>query len=179
MRRRLVVSSLVLFSVGLGFNAFFTFTSLEKLYEESIVSQYRVIGKDLLRSIENGLRYGKTLHNFIGIEKLLAKTNRDISKKISREEGSSGVNGMKFGATDISVYVALPDGEILYSDNDNTKMRRLPELVRFDQKDTRKAKDPSSASNFIKHQGTYITVLHMRDRQKNVVGTVAISLSVP
>jgi predicted MFS family arabinose efflux permease len=176
MRRRLVLSSLVLFIVGLGFNAFFTFTSLEKLYEESIVSQYRVIGKDLLRSIENGLRYGKTLQNFIGIEDLLAKTNRNISKKITREEGGSEVIGMKFGATDISVYVAMPDGEILYSDNDNTIMRRLPELVRIDQGDTRKAKDPSSASNFIKYQGTYITVLHIRDKLKNVVGTVAISI---
>ena len=83
MRQRLVISSLVLFIVGLGFNAFFTFTSLEKLYVESIVSQYRVIGKDLQRSLENGLRYGKTLQNFIGIEKLLAETNRNISKKIS------------------------------------------------------------------------------------------------
>jgi|GEM_PF-5494717 len=39
MRQRLILSSLVLFVVGLGFNAFFTFTSLEKLYVESIVSR--------------------------------------------------------------------------------------------------------------------------------------------
>lgn len=175
IRRRLVVSSLVLFIVGLGFNAFFTFTSLEKLYVESIVSQYRVIGKDLMRSIENGLRYGKTLRNFIGIEKLLAETNRNILKKIIGAEGGSEAQEMKFRETDISVYVALPDGEILYSDNDNTTMRRLPEPARINPGDTRKAKDPSSASNFIKYKGTYITVLHMRDRQKNVVGTVAIS----
>ena len=175
MRRRLVLSSLVLFVVGLGFNAFFTFTSLEKLYEESIVSQYRVIGKDLLLSIENGLRHGKTLQNYIGIEKLLARTNLNISKKITGEDGSPRVVGMKFRETDISVYVTLPDGQILYSGNDSTTMRRLPELVQIDKGDTRKVKDPSSASNFFKYQDTYITVLNIRDRLKDVVGTVAIS----
>ena len=176
MRQRLVVASLVLFIIGLGFNAFFTFTSLEKLYVESIVSQYRVIGKDLQRSLENGLRYGKTLRNFIGIEKILAETNRNISKKITGEQSSSGAQGMKFRETDIAVYVALPNGEILYSDNDNPTMRRLPEPLRANYEYTRKAKDPSSASNYIKYQDTYITVLHMQDQQKKVVGTVAISL---
>jgi predicted MFS family arabinose efflux permease len=175
MRQRLVISSLVLFIVGLGFNAFFTFTSLEKLYVESIVSQYRVIGKDLQRSLENGLRYGKTLQNFIGIEKLLAETNRNISKKISGEEGSSEAQGMKFQKTDISVYVALPDGEILYSGNDNTILSKLPEPARMNQGDTRKVKDPSKASNFFKYKDTYITTLPTRDGQKNVVGTIAIS----
>jgi predicted MFS family arabinose efflux permease len=175
MRQRLVISSLVLFIVGLGFNAFFTFTSLEKLYLESIVSQYRVFGKDLQRNLENGLRYGKTLQNFIGVEKLLTETNRNISKKITGEEGGSGTQGMKFRETDISVYVALPDGKILYSGNDNSTMRKLPVSARVNQEDLRKTKDPSSASNYIKHQDTYITNLHLRDKHKNVVGTVAIS----
>jgi predicted MFS family arabinose efflux permease len=175
MRQRLVISSLVLFIVGLGFNAFFTFTSLEKLYLESIVSQYRVIGKDLQRNLENGLRYGKTLQNFIGVEKLLSETNRNISKKITKEEGSSGTQGMKFRETDISVYVALPDGKILYSGNGNGTMGRLPVSARVNQEDLQKTKDPSSASNYIKHQDTYITNLHLRDHQKNIVGTVAIS----
>ena len=175
MRRRLILSSLVLFILGLGFNAFFTFTSLEKLYVESIVSQYRVIGKDLMRNVENGLRYGKTVQNFIGIEKLLAETSRNLSKKIIGVVSNSEAQGMKFRESDISIYVALPNGEILYSDDDNTTMNRLPEPARINQEGTRKAKDPSSSSNFIKHHGTYITVLHMRDRQKNFVGTIAIS----
>jgi len=175
MRQRLVLSSLVLFVVGLGFNAFFTFTSLEKLYVESIVSQYRVIGKDLQRNIENGLRYGKALRNFIGIEKILAETNRKISERITREEYSSRAQGMKFQKTDISVYVALPDGKILYRGNENTQMKKLPEPARARQANTRKVKDPSAASNFIKYKGSYFTTLPIRERQKKVVGTVVLS----
>ena len=175
MRQRLILSSLVLFVVGLGFNAFFTFTSLEKLYVESIVSQYRVIGKDLQRNIENGLRYGKTLRNFIGIENLLAEANRTISKKITSEKISSTAQGMKFQRTDISIYVALPDGEILYGGNDNSQIQKLPESALADKANSPKLEDSSAASNFIIYKDSYISTLHIRDRNKNVAGIVILS----
>lgn len=52
MKLRLIVTSLVLFAIALTFNVLFTRISLEKLYVDSIISQYTVIGKDLQRDIE-------------------------------------------------------------------------------------------------------------------------------
>ena len=71
VKYRLVLSSIVLFLLSVGFNTLFTLNALEKLYIETNISEYRVIGKDLHRKIENGLYYGKSLNNFFGIEKLI------------------------------------------------------------------------------------------------------------
>ena len=52
---KLIISSVILFVLAVGFNTLFTLTSLEKLYIETNVSEYRVIAKDLNRNIENGI----------------------------------------------------------------------------------------------------------------------------
>ena len=78
---KLISSSLVLFVLAVGFNTLFTSTSLEKLYIEANISEYRVIGKDLHRKLENGIYYGKSLMNYVGIEKLLLSEKKKILKK--------------------------------------------------------------------------------------------------
>ncbi|MFC1821812.1 MFS transporter [Thermodesulfobacteriota bacterium] len=175
MKLRLIAGSLILFVLGLGFNGFFTLTSFDKLYVESIISQYRVIGKDFQRSIENGLRYGKGIQNFTGIERLLARASRDITQKISGKGELNERRNMKFRETDISLYVALTNGEILYSDNENDPLRRLPQEALLKGEVSQKEGKSLSKSNYIKHGDSYITVLPVRDENKDVAGIIAIS----
>ena len=82
---KLILSSVILFVLAVGFNTLFTLTSLEKLYIETNVSEYRVIAKDLHRNIENGLFYGKTLVNYFGIERLLVTGKQNLLKKVTRK----------------------------------------------------------------------------------------------
>ncbi|MCP4397639.1 MAG: hypothetical protein GY801_10120, partial [bacterium] len=74
MKFRLIISAVMLLVLALGFNALLSLNSLEKLYVESIASQYSAIGKDLQRNVEKALRFGKPIEKFIGMEKLLEET---------------------------------------------------------------------------------------------------------
>ena len=90
MKSRLIISSLILFVLALAFNLLFTNISLKKLYVDSIVSRYVVIGQDLKRTIERGIRYGKPAKSFIGIESLLRKAHKRLLDQSNRELSISG-----------------------------------------------------------------------------------------
>ena len=99
IRLKLISSALVLFIIAVGFNTLFNLNSLDKLYIESNVSMYRVIGKDLQRHIERGIQYGKSLKHFIGIDKLLAETKRRILRKVTVEDITGKMSETSLGGT--------------------------------------------------------------------------------
>ena len=106
IKYKLMISSVILFILAVGFNTLFTLTSLEKLYIETNISEYRVIGKDLKRNIENGLYYGKSLSNYIGIERLLATEKQNLLKKVTRRNRELIAFEKKLQNEDISISIA-------------------------------------------------------------------------
>lgn len=174
IKLKFIVSAIALLILALGFNALLSLHSLEKLYVESIASQYSAVGKDLQRNLEKALRFGKLLDTFFGIEKILEETRQNILKKISLESITKKKTSESLTAEDISVSISLPDGAILYSTNEEFVGTTLPEEARIDYGDTGEEKGFSGKSSYIKYQNTYITALPIRDRKETWVASALI-----
>ena len=171
LKLRLILSAIILLMLALGFNALLSLNSLEKLYVASMASQYSAIGRDLQRNIEKSLKFGKSLEKFIGIEKILddAKQNilQSMSEQFSTEHFFTSIAG------DISVSIALPDGKILYSTNQELVNTVLPEQARPNYA----AIDSKVSDAYSEYQATYIVPLPIRDGKKVWVGSGIITFS--
>ena len=176
-KHKLIISSVILFILAVGFNTLFTLTSLEKLYIETNVSEYRVIAKDLQRNIENGLFYGKTLLNYFGIDKLLLAEKRKLLKKVTRGDHGLVTPDKKLQNEDISISIANMDGTILYSDHNSFIGKDLPKsLLATNSKSSQENEDKQiKKSDFIKYQDSYFTTLPIKDYDKQTVGIISIS----
>ena len=172
MKQKLMLSSVILFILAVGFNTLFTLSSLKKLYIETNVSEYRVIAKDLHRNIENGLYYGKTLMNYFGMEKLLLSEKQNLLKKATRRNIELISPEMKLKNEDISISITKLDGTILYSDHKNLIGTKLPLAVIENQLGHH---DDIKASEFVKFADSYFTTLLIKDRHSKNVGIISIS----
>lgn len=161
------ISAFVLLIVALGFNALLSLNSLEKLYVESIASQYSAVGKDLQRNLENALRFGKKIEKFIGMDKILEGTKRNLITLITRETTS-------VSAFDISVSVALSDGSLLYSTDKKFVGTTLPEQARISYEDSKDDNTSSREVSYIAYKDTYLVPLPIRDTKKKWVATAII-----
>lgn len=167
---RLILSAIVLLMLALGFNAMLSLNSLEKLYVESMASQYSAIGKDLQRNLEKSLKFGKSLEKFIGIENILADAKQHILRSMSEEFGAESFFTSISG--DISVSIALPDGKILYSTNQALVNSVLPEEARPNY-----TAIGSNAGAYFEYQAAYIVPLPIRDGKNTWVGSGIIKFS--
>ncbi len=153
-RWKLVISALMLLVLALGFNVMLSLSSLEKLYVESVVSKYKVIGKDLQRSLEKSLRFGKNIKKFIGIEKLLIKTRHNLGRRVDL---TGQTLPQSVSESDITVSVSTPNGTILYSTENKLKHTKLPQNVQVDYQYP--GNEKNQPSDYIKHKDTYIITI--------------------
>lgn len=168
MKLRLIISAIMLLVLALGFNALLSLNSLEKLYIESIASQYSALGKDLQRNIEKALRFGKPIERFIGMEKLLTETKENILTRIASDT-SAETRDAEAIAAQISVSIASPEGAILYSTDDSLVGATLP--GQFQQEDILSS---SSESSYLKYENMYTTPLPILTIKKTWVATAII-----
>jgi predicted MFS family arabinose efflux permease len=168
LKSRLIVNTLVILTLALGFNAMLTLNSLEKFYVESIASQYSVVGKDLKRNIERSLGFGKSIENFVGMEKILEDTKNNLVKKNVRDGATIHLSTST--RDDVSVSMALPDGRILSSTRPDLVGTRPAVHARIDYKN---APDQASPA-YIKYKDTYVTHISIRDAKDEWVATAMI-----
>lgn len=153
---KLIISAICLLISALGFNVMLTLSSLEKLYIESFVSQYSTVGKELQRKIGKALAFGKSIEKFVGMEGLLTETKENIGQIISDKQKV---------ADDISVSVAVSDGQILYSTDETLRNTIQP-----------RTKTSRATSHYIRYKNRYIIPLSVNSSLKNEqVATILIS----
>jgi len=169
LKLRLILSAIVLLMLALGFNALLSLNSLEKLYVASVASQYNAIGKDLQRNIEKSLKFGKSLDKFLGMDNVLEDTKQHILRSMNAESG--GEHFFTSVTSDISVSIAQPDGNILYSTNQELVNTALPEQARPNYTDD----NIVPAENYFKYQATYIIPIPIRDTKKAWIGTAIVT----
>ena len=177
MKLRLIVTSLVLFAIALTFNVLFTRISLEKLYVDSIISQYTVIGKDLKRDLERGVNYGKSIRKFVGIENLLLNTKSKILAKINENKSIAGIAVPSLKDDDIYLQVTLTDGYVLYRSDDDITEIRLSELSHLKKTKQLSKKNRSPQTNYFKYAGKYVIILPVNDAQNSIIADIAILLN--
>jgi len=124
LKAKIFAGAFLTLLLALGFNAMLTLSKLEKLYAESIVSRFLVVGQDLRRSLERSLRLGKSLEKFVGMEPLLDKVRLDLLSEISGEPGLG--KGLDRGSVEVAV--AGPGGGVLYSTDRENVERSLPDF---------------------------------------------------
>ena len=79
MKLTFIIGGIVLLILTLGFNAMFNLAFLDKLCVESVVSQYKIIGKDLQRTIQKSICLGKNIKKFIkNLSELLQKEDDEV-----------------------------------------------------------------------------------------------------
>ena len=61
-----------------GFIGGLEVSSLERLYSQSLISSYQVVGNDLVNNITSALRFGKSFDKFFGIKDLLGETKNQL-----------------------------------------------------------------------------------------------------
>ncbi|MFA5904645.1 MAG: MFS transporter [Desulfobacula sp.] len=163
--------------LSLGFNALLTSVSLEKLYMEAIVSKYNVIGKDLQRNLENALRFGKTLEKFVGMEKLLKETQKNLMPKIENK-GTPPVDEDNRKAAlekDIIVSISKPDGQIVYSTDEQLTGKKIPEIALLNDPGEGTGKKTSETITYVKYENYYIHSLPIREgMNKKWIATAVI-----
>lgn len=170
---RLIVSAVLLLLLALGFNALLSLNALEKLYVESIASQYSAIGKDLQRNIESALRFGKSIEKFVGIEKLLEETTNNLTKDYV--EGSLLTNNTQSGTLpEISVSIAGTDGKLLYSTNDALVGTQLSDAVHLNYHEIQ-ASDSQNIPSYVQYDHLYYTPLPIWDRNGEWIATAIIA----
>jgi predicted MFS family arabinose efflux permease len=176
LKTRLIISAIFLLILALAFNALLSTSTLEKLYVESIVSSYQVIGRDLQRNLEKSLRYGKKIEKFVGMSALMEDTLRYMTYQDSPGMGKdlSPGPGSPSGS-DRYVAVALPDHKILYSTNEGLLEKALPEKARIDYGEKGFEGKAPKEIRFVKDQNTYLVPLPIRDRKKVWIATAFLA----
>lgn len=92
----LILVSLVMVLVVLGFVGTIQITSLTKNYTDSLVNSYAIAGSEPVRKIEYAVKYGKPLANFYGMTEILSETKADFPEILD-------------------IQVILPDGQVAYA----------------------------------------------------------------
>ena len=169
---QLIASAIFLLVFALGFNALLSLNSLEKLYVESIASQYSAIGKDLQINLEKSLRFGKKIEKFLGMEKMLEDTRQNLIKSYFEESSFLIEAETSEPDKEIVVSVALPDGTIIYSKLVGVT---LPEESWLQYDDSDDASRVSDGTNYVKYEQMYVTMLPVRDMKKQWVATAIIA----
>ena len=87
IKLRLIICSIVLFTTAVGINVFLNSSSVDRLYEDSTISQYGAIGGFLKTTLTEPLKSGQKIHEIKNIQTLLAKTREGL-KQVSYEEAT-------------------------------------------------------------------------------------------
>ncbi len=68
---RMIAIAIVVLVFSQALNAVLGIASFEKIFRESLISYYRIIGNDIVRKIETAVKLGKPLEKFYGIDFIL------------------------------------------------------------------------------------------------------------
>jgi len=99
LRVSIVVLSVAVLVLTLGFNVLLSVSTLDRLAIESLLSGYRGAGEHLALGIERGLRFGKPLTQYAGMMEMLQDL-RDGATGISAVEVVDAEGGVLYAAQD-------------------------------------------------------------------------------
>lgn len=154
LRVSLLIVSVFLILIILGFAGEVDIASFKGNYTESLVASYSVKGTDPVRKIEYALKYGKPLANFYGINEILSEAKED-SPEIT------------------DVRIIMPDGTVAYSlGKENSNVKASEEIRKFAFSGT----DYKNGKNYITSGGKYNIIIPIKDRNKVQVGAMNMVL---
>lgn len=149
---KIIVTTLTILIFTLLMNSVLILASFEKIYVNSLISEYELLGRNLKHTIERSLRFGKLLDSFKGM-------TMHLEKLLDQE------------AEIAYVCITRPDGHILYQSARENARRLIPETIPFPDRVMAKETHTQLLDRM------YITSVSLLDRSKTIIGVVNISFS--
>lgn len=120
---KLIISSILLLILALGFNTMLSLSSLRDIFIDSTFSKYTAIGNDLKRNIENSIKFGKKFNKLIGMDDTL----KEILQYL-KQDNSEYFKEMNLSKVDANITLSLVSTEnsILYSTDESLVEQKLP-----------------------------------------------------
>lgn len=156
VRIELFFCSLCILVAAQAFNGGLSMTTLEKLYMQSMISGFEVVGREFILQLQTAVRYGKSLEKFYGIDKNL----QDI--KTHLPELSDAL-------------VVLPDGRVAHSMNPDLVGRGLEETLGKALSTAGKFVGKGVSALYFKSPGSRHLVYLIKDRDERTAGRVIFS----
>jgi len=78
LKRSVIYAVIILIFITLGLTGLMNISSFEQEYTDSLISTYNIKGMEVVRKVEYGLKYGKELDNFYGIDQLIQSWVTDL-----------------------------------------------------------------------------------------------------
>ncbi|SBV93033.1 Major Facilitator Superfamily protein [uncultured Alphaproteobacteria bacterium] len=133
LRLNALLLSLGVLVVSLGFNVLLSVSTLDTLAKDLILSGYRSSGQRLVQSIERGLRFGKPLESYAGLDEMLAEvrhTTRGVLRiEISAAEAPDPGGEVGDAAIDRTPHRTAEGYRIVLPIRHNTEVGRLTIVV--------------------------------------------------
>jgi predicted MFS family arabinose efflux permease len=170
MKLKIALCAFLLLLLSLGFSIMLTTASMEKVYTEAIISEYRVVALDLQRGLDRALKFGKRLDKFTGIERVLDDTRAQIFKNVVLRHTPAGYQRKMLREDDIVISIVLPDGRILHSTNRGLGGETLPTDLRALLAPL--GGDKGAPPSFVKHLGQFSIALPITDAKGVAAHTV-------
>ncbi len=122
--RNAIIAAVIVLLVAQILNAILAISSFEETYRKTLISNFRIIARDLKRQIETGVNFGKPISLFSGMDTIFSNImieNENIEelyvtlpdRKIIYST-DPGTVGHMLGSDDFPVFVENPDQEQLY-----------------------------------------------------------------
>jgi MFS family permease len=157
IKLQLLLSAILVLLLAQGFSVALIVSSFEKLYTNSLISSYSVVGRDFQRNVESALRFGKPIEKLYGIEKLMEEV-----KKNSQDLDN--------------LTISLPEGKVLYSIKSDQVGSTLSGKIINDALRTRFNSTAKAAQLYsVLHEGKYHILLPVTNRDGQWSGTLDLS----
>ncbi len=156
MRLKLLLGSLCILIVAQAFNGGLSLSSLEKLYSESLISSFSVVGNDFLIKLQSAVRFGKSLEKFYGIGKALEDAKKDLPELDN-------------------IFVALPDGTIVQSMRPEQQNESMEKLLGIDPQKALKDIDKDTGYGVQRSPGQRHLLFTLTGKDGELAGFVVYS----
>ena len=172
---KLIIGSMFLLILTLGFNTMLSLSSLENIYINSTFSKYIAVGNRLDRKIEESIRFGKNIDKFIGMNLMLKQARIYLTKDNSRYFKKMHLSKID---SDLSVSIVSPENSILYSTDPTLVHGKLPLKVQsyFMSVFQNNYKKNKLNKNYYKFENEFYIGLPIREAQ-SWVGSIVIKLN--
>jgi predicted MFS family arabinose efflux permease len=171
-----VAGGVALLLICLSFSALFHWAALEKLYLESSLSRFSVLGENLQKSLQLSTQNGQSVHRFHGITDELERAERKIEGVLKDHIPSIRDVSATFSEPPVRVSVILPDGTILYSSDKRLLNTAMPKALWEDCCKSQSAGAKGAAFHYTRYQNRVVQCFQVLDPQKKTFATVVLSL---
>ncbi len=156
VRCRIFLGALGILLLAQAFNGGLSLSSLEKLYSQSLISGFELVGNEFLSKLQTAVRFGKSLEKFFGIEQAIHKVVKDLPELDD-------------------VLIALPDGTVVQALKPEHTGKNLDAVMQQGKPDSLHFVHKEGSSLVFKSETSRHLMFVIKDREDLTAGRIVFS----